>query len=252
MNAQLATILTFILPCLMTTLGGSLIFLFKKQSKTLNLITIGLSGGIMLSASIWSLLIPAIENSQKIFQRFFLFPVALGFLFGGIFITFLDFFCKKRIKNNKKLRKPAKFFVAMTIHNIPEGLAVGVAMGTAIATSSAILPSFMFTLGIAIQNFPEGLATAIPLHKYTKNKQKSFLFAFLSGVVEPIFAILGYFLSKLSTNFLPWLLSLSAGAMIYVVVDELIPELKESERGCIGPIMFLLGFLIMMVLDVCL
>lgn len=252
MTELTATILSFILPCLMTTLGGALIFLFKKPSKALNLITIGLSGGIMLSASIWSLLIPALENSKNIWHEKFFIPIALGFVFGGIFMVFLDFLCKKLFKNNEKMQKPFKFLTAMTLHNIPEGLAVGVAIGTAVSMSNTILPAFMFTIGIAIQNFPEGLATAIPLHNFLKNERKSFFFSFLSGVVEPIFAILGYFLAKTTSNILPWLLSVSAGSMIYVVIEELMPELKENEKGAIGPIMFLFGFLIMMLLDICL
>ena len=252
MNSQIATILSFTLPCLLTTMGAALIFFFKKPSKLLTLITIGLSGGIMLSASIWSLLLPAFENAEKDWGKLSPIPVSLGFVFGGLLMIFLDFLCKKLFKNNEKMQKPFKFFTAMTIHNVPEGLAVGVAIGTAIATNSSIFAAFMFALGIAIQNFPEGLATAIPLHKFLKNEKQSFFFAFLSGVVEPIFAIIGYFLAKSTTLLLPWLLSLSAGSMIYVVVEELMPELKENELSFIGPIMFLFGFLIMMLLDVCL
>lgn len=251
MNQTTTIILSFTLPCLMTTLGAILIYFFNHPSKTLNSITIGLSSGIMLSASIFSLLLPALENPGPLWEGKAYIPTSIGFALGGIFMILLDLTCKKIFKNRKNMRKPFKFFFAMTIHNIPEGLAVGFAVGTAVATQNAYLSTFMFALGIALQNFPEGLATAIPLQKFTKSRNKSFFFAFLSGVVEPIFAVLGFFLATSLTALLPWLLSFSAGAMIFVVVDELLPEMHENENS-LGSILLIFGFIIMMIMDICL
>ena len=235
----------------MTTLGGSLIFFFNKPSQTISLTTVGLACGIMLSASFWSLLLPSLEQAALSYGQFFVIPVALGLVLGGLFMLILGFVCKKLFKNEGIPQKPFKFFAAMTIHNIPEGLSVGIALGAA-AKSGQFATVFLFSLGIALQNFPEGLATALPIQNYLHNRTKSFFFAFLSGVVEPIFALVGYFLAKTATFLLPWLLSLSAGAMIFVIIEELMPELYENKRGSLGPIMFLLGFLIMMILDICL
>ncbi len=251
MTKNLAIILCFTLPCLMTTLGATLIFFFNKPSKLLNQITIGLSAGIMLSASIFSLLLPSLENKTTVFGENSYIPASIGFVLGGLFIVILGYFCRILSKNDQNKAKPIKFFAAMTIHNIPEGLAVGFSLGTAVATNNLYLTAFMFALGIALQNFPEGLATAIPLQKFAKNRKKSFLLAFLSGVIEPIFAILGYFLATSITFLLPWLLSFSAGAMIFVVVEELIPELQEDSSQ-IGSILLLFGFVLMMIMDLAL
>lgn len=235
----------------MTTLGALLIFFFSKPSKSLNIVTIGLSAGIMFSASIWSLLVPAFESAEPKWKNLSFLPVSIGFALGGFFMITLNYFCSHLFKKNEEIRRPFKFFIAMTIHNIPEGLAVGFAVGTAVATKSAYLSAFMFTLGIALQNFPEGLATALPLQKFLQNRKKSFLLAFLSGVVEPIFAIIGYFLAVELTFLLPWLLSFSAGAMIFVIIEELMPELHETKNS-FGSILFICGFIVMMILDVCL
>ncbi len=251
MSQTLATILCFTLPCLMTTLGASLIFFFNKPSRILNQITVGLSAGIMLSASIFSLLIPAIENQNTPFGEKTYIPASIGFVLGGIFMIVLDFLCRILSKNNENKAKPVKFFTAMTVHNIPEGLAVGFSIGTAVSTNNFYLAAFMFALGIALQNFPEGLATAIPLQKFTQNRKNSFLLAFLSGIVEPIFAVLGYFLATSITFLLPWLLSFSAGAMIYVVVEELIPELQDN-KSQLGTFLFVIGFVLMMIMDLAL
>ena len=140
----------------------------------------------------------------------------------------------------------------MTIHNIPEGLAVGIALGSAATDANLYASAFLLSLGIALQNFPEGLATAIPMQNFLKNNKKSFFFAFLSGIVEPIFALAGYFLATIATSVLPWLLSLAAGAMIYVIIEELLPEMHENKKDSLGTTMFLFGFLFMMLLDVCL
>lgn len=249
MSFTTALVLSLTLPFLMTALGAALVFFFSKPSKTLNTIAIGTASGIMLSASIWSLLLPSIENAEKSWGSLSIIPVCLGFLLGGIFMIVLDFISKKFIKDTNQ--KPFKLFTAITIHNIPEGMSVGFAVGTATALQNAYLSTFMLALGIALQNFPEGLATALPLQKHLGSK-KAFFFGAMSGIVEPIFAVAGFFLAKSITSLLPWLLSFSAGAMIYVIIEELMPELHENKTSSLGTWSFIVGFIFMMILDLCL
>ncbi|MGN1201470.1 MAG: ZIP family metal transporter [Candidatus Caccovivens sp.] len=251
MNQTLTIIFSFVFPCLMTTLGALLVFFFNKPSKTLNIITIGLASGIMLSASIWSLLLPAFENAEQDWQNLSFIPVTIGFVLGGIFMIFLDFLSTKFFKSNQDNQKPFKLFTAITIHNIPEGMAVGFSVGTAVALQNAYIGAFMFTLGIALQNFPEGLATALPIHNCLKNRKKAFFLSTLSGIVEPVFALAGFFLASYITCLMPWLLAFSAGAMIYVIIQELMPEL-HNEKSSLGTWAFIVGFVLMMLLDVCL
>lgn len=263
-NETLILTLCLTLPCLATTLGATFIFFFNKTSHNLNIITIGLASGIMLSASIWSLLVPAQEESQAIWQSLSFLPVVLGFALGGIFMIILDFLSEKCFKNDKITEKSRAFtlFSAITVHNIPEGLSVGFAVGTALSTHTNSLSALLFAIGIALQNLPEGLATAIPLNNCLNSRKKSFWLAFLSGIVEPIFAIVGYFLASSLSSLLPWLLSFSAGAMIYVIVEELLPEMHSNEgpsdnsitktSSRYGIFAFLIGFIVMMILDICL
>lgn len=252
MNNTFALTICLLLPCLMSTLGSCLIFFFDTSSSKITLITNGLAAGIMFSASIWSLLLPAMDFALPTWNNLKFIPIGVGFAVGVIFLILLDFFCSKLIKNSKNMSKPIKFFSAMTVHNIPEGLAVGFSIGTAISSQADIIAAVMFAVGIAIQNFPEGFATALPLNKFLSNKQKSFFLSFLSGFVEPIFCLLGYFLAIKITPLLPWVLSFAAGAMIFVVIDDLLPELCENKIKNLGSIMFCLGFLIMFLLDICL
>ena len=258
MNQTLATTLCFILPCIASTLGSLLIFFFNKTSKKTNSITIGLASGIMLSASIWSLMLPAMEYSENLFKNIAFLPVSLGFVLGCLFMVFLDQVCQlvsKRGKNAQNIANSGrvfKFFAAITIHNIPEGLCVGFAIGSAIATNSPLMPAVIFAVGIAFQNIPESLATALPLYHSTKNKKKAFFLSFLSGAVEPICAILGFFLASNITILLPWLLSFSGGTMIYVIFQELLPDFISDKNKNIGIWSFIIGFIIMMILDTCL
>lgn len=253
-DATLTMILGFAFPCIMTTLGAMLVFFFNKTSDLVNKITMGLAAGIMLSASIWSLLMPALEQAETSWHNLAIIPIVLGFVLGCFFMLSLDCISNKIFaKNSEKTQKKAyKLFTAITIHNIPEGLSVGFAIGTAIATQSAFVTTIMFVVGIALQNFPEGLATSLPMLKATKNKFKAFLLGFASGIVEPLFAILGFFLATYITSLLPWLLSFAGGAMIYVIVEELMPEINTNEKSHIGTWSFVIGFLIMMALDICL
>lgn len=254
MNQLVCLILCFTLPFLMTTLGACLVFFFNKTSRLISMITIGFAAGIMLSASIFSLLIPALENAQESLGNLSFLPVVIGFLLGAVFMVLLDIICARFFKKDQNLQQKRSFklFTAITIHNIPEGLSVGFAIGTAMALGNPVLSAFMFALGIALQNFPEGLATALPMLNSTHSRPKAFLFGTLSGLVEPIFAILGFFLSAYITALLPWLLAFSAGAMIYVIVQEMVPEIHMEGSCSWGTWAFVLGFVVMMLLDICL
>ncbi len=253
MNDTALLILCFVLPCSMTALGATLIMFFNKISKLATMLTIGLAAGIMLSASIWSLLVPALENAQEGWADLSFIPVAGGFVLGGIFMVLLDFLSAKCFKTQGKDKEKAfKMFTAITIHNIPEGLSVGFAIGTAIATQNAVFGALMFAVGIAIQNFPEGLATALPMYQTLKSRKKAWLLGVISGIVEPIFAVIGFFLASSITSLLPWLLAFSGGAMIYVIVEEMIPEIHDESNHSWGTWAFVIGFVIMMLLDICL
>lgn len=245
--------LSFILPALLTTLGSALIFFFKKTSNIVSKITIGVASGIMLSASIWSLLIPAMEQAKTISSTLYFLPTTLGFLLGCGFMLILDRFSAHFfVKKGEKSQKAFKLFTAITIHNIPEGMSVGCAIGAAYVSGTPLLAPFIFTLGIALQNFPEGMATALPIYNCVNKKGFSFLLGTLSGLIEPLFAIAGFFLSTIVASSLPWLLSLSAGAMIYVIVEELLPELQIDGKTTLGTWSFVFGFVVMMLLDICL
>lgn len=247
-------VIGFTIIFIMTTLGASCVFFLKKPSTLVNMLTIGFASGIMLSASIWSLLFPAIEYSETYFGDFFIFPVAFGFLFGGIFMVLLDIITGhfSSLQKDKTRFKAYKLFTAVTVHNIPEGLSVGFAFGAVFATSGNFLPAIMVAVGIALQNFPEGLAVALPMYQTLKSKRKAFVFGSLSGIVEPVFAIFGFFLASELTFLMPWLLSFSAGAMIYVVIEELLPELHINEKTTVGIWSFMFGFVLMLILDLCL
>ena len=253
MNHHVAIALSFTLPCLSTTVGALLIFFFKKESKKLNLLTINFASGIMFSASFWSLLVPSLEYSRVFWDSLAIIPVTLGFLLGALLMIVVDLLTKHILQCRKapKNTRTYKIFTAITIHNIPEGLSVGFAIGSAIATNSAITGAFMFAVGIALQNLPEGLATALPIFSCIKNTKRAFLLAFLSGVVEPLFAIFGYLLATKISCLLPWLLSFSAGTMIYVIIDDLLPEVNFKKKSLYGAWAFIIGFVVMMILDIC-
>lgn len=276
MNSVATIVLCFTLPFLMTTLGALLVFFFHRTSKLANMLTIGLAAGIMLSASIFSLLVPALEDATQNYGRIAFLPVVVGFVLGAVFMVALDFLCAKCImrkgnpskkensphrfgknavvENAQKMQrqKAFKLFTAITIHNIPEGLSVGFAIGTAVVSGSPLLIALMFAVGIALQNFPEGLATALPIYNCIHKKGRAAFWGVVSGAVEPIFAVAGYFLSAYVSCLLPWLLAFSAGAMIYVIVEEMIPEIHMENKKPIGTWAFVLGFVLMMLLDICL
>ncbi len=247
------------LPFIGTTLGAACVFLMKKNiapqlQKTLT----GFAAGVMVAASVWSLLIPSMEMTGKD-GILGIVPAAVGFMAGILFLLFLDHIIPHQHLGSDQsegpeshLSKTAKLVFAITLHNIPEGMAVGVALAGAMEHNSymPMAGAIALSIGIAIQNFPEGAIVSMPLRSAGYSRMKSFTLGTLSGIVEPIFAILTILLASIVVPVLPYLLAFAAGAMIYVVVEELIPETQEGEHSNLGTIGFAIGFLLMMVLDV--
>lgn len=259
MNETQMVILGFSIIFLSTTLGSSLVYFFKKDiSPKLNTLFLGFASGIMIAASIWSLLIPALEGAESYGKLSFL-PVAIGFIVGGLFLVLLDkvvphFHSGTNEEEGPKtsLKKSTKLFLAVTLHNIPEGLAVGFAFGAAAISgeTGAYFSALGLAIGMAIQNFPEGTAIALPLKTATGSSNKAFLFGMGSGIVEPIAALLGFFLASHLLVLQPWLLAFAAGAMIFVVAEDLIPDAKLESNPHLGTWALMAGFVIMMILDV--
>ncbi|MBO4940211.1 MAG: ZIP family metal transporter [Clostridia bacterium] len=246
---------------IMNTLGASSVFFFKKGiSEHAKSIFFGFAGGVMIAASVWSLLLPAIHQTQEGGALAFLI-VPLGCLLGGICLQILDGLTKglqfskninKNPMDNVGLRARRKLFLAVTLHNVPEGLAVGFAFGAANVTGNfaGYLSALGLALGIGIQNLPEGAAVALPMLKDGKNVRQAFGYGFISGAVEPFFAIIGYYLSSVLITLQPWLLAISAGAMLFVTVEELLPMIDKEGGVTAGAWSFMLGFILMMGLDV--
>lgn len=250
-----------LIPFIGTSLGSAFVFLMKKQlGRSVQRALTGFAAGVMTAASVWSLLIPAIEQSSGM-GAFAFVPAFVGFWVGTLFLLALDktiphlhMFSKKAEGHKSKLAKTTMMMLAVTLHNIPEGMAVGVMYSGLLSGSADISAggALALALGIAIQNVPEGAIISMPLHSEGKSKLFSFMGGVLSGTVEPIGAILTILVSSLLVPVMPYMLSFAAGAMIYVVVEELIPEMSEGEHSDVGVIMFALGFTVMMILDVAL
>lgn len=247
-----------LIPFIGTSLGAACVFFMKKN---LNLMIrralTGFAAGVMTAASVWSLLIPAMEQSSKMGRLAFI-PAAVGFLTGIFFLLGLDRVIPHLHMNSDKpegrkssLKRTTMLVLAVTLHNIPEGMAVGVVYAGWAAGNSSITATgaLALTLGIAIQNFPEGAIISMPLRSEGESKPKAFVYGVLSGIVEPVGAVLTILLAGLVIPILPYLLSFAAGAMIYVVVEELIPEMSEEPHSNTGTIVFALGFVLMMILD---
>lgn len=249
------------IPFLGTTLGAAMVFLMKKEiNKKVEKILLGFASGVMIAASVWSLLIPSMEMVE-LQGKVAWIPAAIGFLLGIVFLLVLDSVVPHmHLESEKpegmkaKLKKTTMMVFAVTLHNIPEGMAVGVTFAGALAKNAGITMAGAFALavGIAIQNFPEGAIISMPLKSEGVSKPKAFLYGTLSGIVEPIGAIITILLTNAVVPILPYLLSFAAGAMIYVVVEELIPESQAGEHSNIGTIGVAIGFTIMMILDVAL
>ena len=247
------------IPFIGTILGSFLVFFMKNTlNEKIEKILLGFAAGVMIAASVWSLIIPSINMSEGMGNWSFI-PAAIGFLLGIFFLLILDTFIPHLHVNSDEpegmksnLKKSTMLVLAVTLHNIPEGMAVGVVLagayyGNAIITISGALA---LAIGIAIQNFPEGAIISMPLKSNGISKPKSFLMGVLSGVVEPIAAIITILLIKYITPVLPYLLSFAAGAMIYVVVEELIPESQARKHTNLATISLAIGFTLMMILDI--
>lgn len=253
--------LGLVIPFIGTTLGAAMVFLMKKEmNKKVEKILLGFASGVMIAASVWSLLIPSIEMAETQ-RKVAWIPAAIGFLLGIVLLLVLDSVVphmhlesEKPEGMKSKLKKTTMMVFAVTLHNIPEGMAVGVTFAGALAQNAGITMAGAFALavGIAIQNFPEGAIISMPLKSEGVSKLKAFLYGTLSGIVEPIGAIITILLTNTVVPILPYLLSFAAGAMIYVVVEELIPESQAGEHSNIGTIGVAIGFTIMMILDVAL
>ena len=250
-----------LIPFVGTTLGAACVFFMRKTlSKLLQRALAGFAAGIMVAASIWSLLIPAIKQSENMGTLSFV-PAVAGFWIGILFLLALDHLIphlhvgSDQAEGPKsKLGRTTMMVLAVTLHNIPEGMAVGVMYAGFLAENAQITATsaLALSLGIAIQNFPEGAIISMPLRADGESKRKAFLGGVLSGVVEPIGAVMTILVAQLVIPALPYLLSFAAGAMLYVVVEELIPEMSQGQHSNIGTLFFALGFSLMMILDVAL
>lgn len=251
-------ILGILIPFVGTIIGTSTVFLMKNSlNKFLEKILLGLASGVMIAASIWSLLMPSFEmaKSQGIIEWW---PATIGFIFGVLFLILTDIFITKLenklnlTKNNESFRNNLMLFLAVTLHNIPEGMAVGVAFAGVISgnVGMAMTGATSLAIGIGIQNIPEGAIISMPLKSTGTAKSKAFVYGVISGIVEPIAAVITILLTSKITTILPYLLAFAAGAMMYVVSNELIPKAQNGKYSKIGIIGLTIGFLIMMILDV--
>jgi ZIP family zinc transporter len=255
--ALIATTFTWLL----TALGASLVFLFKTMDRSVLDPMLGFTGGVMVAASFWSLLNPAIEMSESLYPAMPWMPAAVGFLGGAMFIYFLDrvmphlhlnFGIEETEGVKTNLQRTTLLILAITLHNIPEGLAIGVLFGAASLgmENTSIIGAITLAIGIGIQNFPEGIAVSMPLRRQGVSRFKSFWYGQLSAIVEPVAGVLGALAVVYVQPMLPFALAFAAGAMIFVVVEEVIPETQRdryTDRSVLG---FIGGFLVMMILDV--
>lgn len=247
---------------LMTTLGSAMVFMFRKEmNDRIQKIFLGFAAGVMIAASVWSLLIPAIEEAEANGQIGWI-PAAGGFVLGIAFLYGLDLLVPHLHPSSNEtegisssMKRTSLLVLAVTLHNIPEGMAVGLSFALAaqhLGEPSAYASAIALAIGIGIQNFPEGAAISLPLRQEGMGVGRSFFLGSMTGIVEPIFGILAVLIAGVIAPYMPWLLSFAAGAMMYVVVEELIPEAHLGEHSNIGTMGVMCGFLIMMILDVAL
>lgn len=250
-----------LIPFIGTTLGSALVYLMKNEiNKKIEKLLLGFASGVMIAASIWSLLLPAIEQEETLNHIAWIAP-SIGFLLGMGFLLAIDTITPHLHLNSEKpegiktkLKKTTMLMLAVTIHNIPEGMAAGIVFAGLINgnTNITYAGALALSIGIAIQNFPEGAIISMPLKSEGFTKTKSFIYGTLSGIVEPIAALITILLTSILVKILPVLLAFAAGAMIYVVVEELIPESQANEHSNLGTIGVALGFTLMMILDIAL
>ncbi|MFZ1256932.1 MAG: ZIP family metal transporter [Saprospiraceae bacterium] len=258
-SALLATLFTWFV----TALGASLVFFFKEINRAIFDTLLGFTGGVMIAASFWSLLAPSIEMSEKLYPGWEWMPAAIGFVSGALFVFILDkltphlhinFGIEEQEGMPTKWHQSTLLILAITLHNIPEGLAVGVLFGAAAEAADPVMVSSAIALaiGIGIQNFPEGMAISMPLRRQGVSRFKSFWYGQLSAIVEPIAGVLGAVAVIYIQEVLPFALAFAAGAMIFVVVEEVIPETQRDKYTDIAVLGFIAGFTVMMILDVAL
>lgn len=253
--------LILLLPFVGTTLGAAMVFFIRDRiPPKFEKFLMGFAAGVMIAASVWSLIIPSIEMSENMGKASFV-PAAVGFLLGAVFLLILDMLIPHLHVHDdhpegmkSHFGKSAMLVFAITLHNFPEGMAVGVVLAGALSGSATvtIAGAVSLAVGIAIQNFPEGAIVSMPLYSAGRKRGKAFLYGMLSGLAEPVGALLTLGLISLVTPALPYILSFAAGAMMYVVVEELIPQSQADEHSNMGTVGATLGFVLMMVLDVAL
>lgn len=249
-----AVIIALMIPFLGTVLGSSFVFFMKRDmSETLRKALMGFASGVMVAASVWSLLIPSIEMGTG---KAAVIPTAAGLLAGFAFLLLIDYVTPHlhmtgdREGPKSRLSRTTMLSLAVTIHNFPEGMVVGVAIAGALTSDFNIMSALALSIGIAIQNIPEGAIISMPLRAEGNSRMRSFVIGSLSGIVEPIGGLLVLLIATWVTSIMPYMLSFAAGAMLYVVIEELIPEASQGKHSNISTIGFAIGFVLMMVLDV--
>lgn len=262
MNNIQSVLLGLSLPFMGTVLGAGMVFFMKKEIRpNVQKALLGFASGVMIAASVWSLIIPSIEMAEKNGNKAAWLPSAIGFTAGIAFLLLLDSLIPHLHINSDKpegtksgLQKSVMLILAVTLHNIPEGMAIGVVFAGMVGSSPIITvaSAFALAIGIAVQNFPEGAIISMPLMGTGISKRKAFVYGAMSGIVEPIGAILTILLTSLIMPILPYILSFAAGAMFYVVIEELIPEAQSGEHSNTATIGAAIGFVLMMILDVAL
>ena len=253
MNDILYSIAGIMIPFIGTSLGSSLVFFLKKtMNEKVQKMIVGFAAGVMIAASVWSLILPAVEMAEKQGVITWI-PATIGFVAGVVFLLITNHIAEniEKKQNGKKLNM---LLFSVTLHNIPEGMAVGVCFAGFLAGNAGIglFEAMLLAIGIAIQNIPEGAIISMPLKMEGQSKKNAFMYGVLSGVVEPISAFITILLLNVIVPLLPYLLSFAAGAMIYVVIEELVPEIHTGNKSKLGVIGVTIGFVIMMVLDIAL
>ena len=253
MNNVLYSILGILTPFIGTSLGSFFVFFLKRNmNEKLQKLTVGFAGGVMIAASVWSLILPSVEMAEKQGKIAWI-PATVGLILGVIFLIVINKMTEnlQEKRNGKKLNM---LMLSVTLHNIPEGMAVGVAFAGYLSgnTGIGLMEAMLLAIGIAIQNIPEGAIISMPLKMEGMNKKKAFLYGVLSGAVEPIASVITILLINIVVPLLPYLLTFAAGAMIYVVIEELIPQMQRGKKSQFGVIGVTIGFTIMMILDIAL
>jgi ZIP family zinc transporter len=262
-NPILAALVATIFTWLITALGASLVFFFKTISRKTFDTLLGFAGGVMVAASFWSLLNPSIQLSERLFPNMIWMPAAVGFLSGGLFLFTIDkllphlhvnFGIQEKEGVETTWHSTTLMVLAIILHNIPEGLAVGVMFGAAAhgMQEATIGAAVALTIGIGLQNFPEGLAVSFPVRGLGASRLKSFWYGQLSAIVEPVAGVIGAWAVLEIHSFLPFALAFAAGAMIFVVIEEVVPETQRANNTDFAVLGFIFGFLVMMILDVAL